>query len=377
MSQPTPVGTVADLLAWMDRFAPPDLAESWDNVGLLLGDPASRVERVMTCLTVTARTAAEAIERGAGAIVSHHPILFRGAKALRADRPETGFLLGLARAGVAVLSPHTSFDNTEGGINDGLARRFELTDVAPLRPRPPADWFKLVVFAPVAEREAILASAFEAGAGRLGEYAECSFTAEGVGTFRGSAAAHPTIGRAGGPREAVAEVRLELLCPGDRRRAVLAAVRAAHSYEEPAIDLIRIETTTPTARGAGRIGTLPRPEPLGEFSRRVGSLLPAPGLQFVGDPGRLVRRVAICCGAGDDFLPDAHRLKADLLVTGEARFHRALEAEGLGMGLIVAGHHATERPGVEDLASRLAAEFPWVEVWPSRTEADPLRSINP
>ena len=369
--------TVADLAAWMERFAPKRLAESWDNVGLLMGDPSSAVERVMTCLTVTAATAREAIDRQAGAIVSHHPIFFKATRTLRADRPGSGFLWQLARAGLAVLSPHTAFDNTIGGINDGLARRFEMGDVAPLRVQSASAWFKVIVFAPRADRTAILQAAFEAGAGGIGEYSECSFSAGGVGTFRGSARSNPTIGEAGGERESVRECRVEMLCPEDRRGPVLAAIRATHSYEEPAIDLIRVEPTWTATQGAGRIGALRRPEPLGSFAKRAAAILRAPGVQFVGDPDRPVRRVALCCGAGDEFVGDAHRQGADVLLTGETRYHQALEAESLGMGLIVAGHHATERPGVEDLADRVAAEFPHLEVWASRAERDPLRVVGP
>ena len=273
----------------------------------------------MTCLTVTSSTADEAIAGRAGAIVSHHPIFFKGTKNLRADRADTGYLWRLARAGVAVLSPHTSFDNTVNGINDGLARRFGLLDVVALRPSIGEDWYKLVVFAPRAERGQILGAACAAGAGELGEYTECSFTATGIGTFRGSPASHPTIGQAGGERESVRECRIELLCSGMRRASVLAAIRAVHSYEEPAIHLIRVEPTWPQTAGAGRVGRLPQPEPLGRFAARVARILQAPGTQFVGDSDRLVERVAICCGAGDDFLSDAERASADVFLTGETR----------------------------------------------------------
>ncbi len=126
--------TVHDVSQWLDRFAPTRLAESWDNVGLLWGDPGAEVTRVMTCLTVTNRTAMEAVHERAELIVSHHPVLFRAVKRVRADLPETGMLWTLARAGVAIASPHTAFDNTEGGINDGLAGRLGLIDVGPLRP---------------------------------------------------------------------------------------------------------------------------------------------------------------------------------------------------------------------------------------------------
>ena len=124
---------IADLAAWLEQFAPKALAESWDNVGLLWGDPRSEVARLMTCLTVTPETAREAIDDRASLIVGHHPILFRPIQKLRADAPETGMLWDLARAGISVASPHTAFDNTRGGINDGLARRLGVVDVEPLR----------------------------------------------------------------------------------------------------------------------------------------------------------------------------------------------------------------------------------------------------
>ena len=364
--------TVADLLAWLENFAPSRLAESWDNVGLLFGDPSTEIQKVMTCLTVTPRSADEAIAEGAQAIVSHHPVLFKATKTLRADRPETSYLWRLARAGVAILSPHTAFDNTVGGINDGLARRIGLVEVGPLRPAPPSTRFKVVVFAPEADRDAVLSAAFEAGAGRIGAYDQCSFGSIGQGTFFGAEGTNPTIGEAG-RREVVSEWRLEFVCPGDKLAAVLAAIREAHSYEEPAIDAYPLAAEVSTGPGSGRIGSLEREETLGEFARRVARLLDAPATQFVGDPARSVARVALCCGAGDDFLPDAVKLKADVLLTGEARFHRALEADAQGIGLVVVGHHATERPGVEDLAGLIGGAFPDLTAWASQAEVDPLR----
>ncbi len=364
--------TVADVTRWLDDFAPTRLAESWDNVGLLWGDPSTEVTRVMTCLTVTPRTALEAVHERAELIVSHHPILFRATQRVRADRPETGALWTLARAGISILSPHTSFDNTVGGINDGLAMRFGLQDVRPLRPGASPTSFKVVVFTPEADREAVLHAAFHAGAGRIGAYSECSFAIPGQGTFFGGAESNPTVGQAG-RRETVEELRLEIVCPGERLSAVLAAIRQAHSYEEPAIDVYPLQCG-PQGPGAGRVGRLPQAMTLRELSERVARTLASDGLQTVGDPHRPVASLAIVCGAGDDFLGDAVRAGAEALLTGEARFHRALEAEALGIGLIVAGHHATERPGVEDLARRIGDAFAHLTVWPSRREADPLWS---
>lgn len=365
--------TVADVAGWLESFAPSRLAESWDNVGLLWGDPGAVVERVMTCLTVTAETAAEAVRHRAELIVSHHPILFREAKRIRADLPATAPLWMLGRAGIAVASPHTAFDSARDGINQGLCRRLGLVDVAPIRPATPPAAFKVVVFTPEADREAVLAGAFEAGAGRIGDYAECSFAIPGTGTFLGGESTRPTIGQKG-RRESVAELRLEVICPADRLGPALAAIRARHSYEEPAIDVYPIQPTADDL-GAGRLGRLAEPRPLGALAADVARVLGQPSIQMAGDPGALVERVAVACGAADDFLGDAARLGADVLLTGEARFHRALEARALGIGLLLAGHHATERPGVEDLADRIAAAFPDLTVWPSRDERDPLRIV--
>ena len=151
----------------------------------------------MTCLTVTRVTAAEAVAEQADLIVSHHPVLFREVKRIRADLPATAPLWTLARAGIAIASPHTAFDSTAGGINDGLCRRLGLVDVAPLRPLAPPASYKIVVFTPEADREAVLAAAFAAGAGRIGAYTECSFATPGQGTFFGTDEANPAVGQKG------------------------------------------------------------------------------------------------------------------------------------------------------------------------------------
>ena len=365
--------TVREVAAWLEGFAPSRLAESWDNVGLLWGDPDAEVERVMTCLTVTRATAEEAVDEQANLIVSHHPVLFRGARQIRADLPATAPLWSLARGGIAILSPHTSFDSTSGGINDGLCRRLGLTDVAFLRPIATPGSYKIVVFTPESDREPVLAGAFEAGAGRIGTYEECSFALAGQGTFFGTEGANPTVGQKG-RRETVDELRLEIVCPGVRLSAVLAAIRARHSYEEPAIDVYPLHEPA-LGSGSGRIGHFLEPRSLEEFAVFVSRSLGHIPVQRVGDPRRMIRHVAVACGAGDDFVVDAARAGADVLLTGEARFHRALEAESMGMGLVLAGHYGTERPGVEELAQRIALAFPDLTVWPSQQERDPLKLV--
>ena len=374
-----------DLTAWLENFAPRKYAESWDNVGLLAGDPQAEAQRVMTCLTVTPESCAEAVAEKVDLLVSHHPILFRPVQHLRADRSETELVWKLSRAGVAVYSPHTAFDNTQGGINDWLANALHLTDVAPLTPFKAESFFKVTVFCPHGDREPVLAAAFAAGAGRIGNYSECSFSARGEGTFHGGEGANPSVGQAG-RRETVQEWRIELRVPEAKLREVLLAIRGSHSYEEPGIDVYPLHAES-LEQGVGRVGRLPSVLSLTELAEKLAGPTGAGTIQCVGNMESRVQRVALVCGAGDSFIGQARAVGADVLVTGEARFHQALEARALGLALLAVGHHQSERPAVEMLANRLQAAFPGLRVWPSRLESDPLqywsrkqqqeRSINP
>lgn len=365
--------TVASVVEFLDRFAPRDLAAEWDNVGLLLGESSALVERVMTCLTVTPESATEAIAERANLIVTHHPILFRGVKRLTDGTAEGRMLLGLIRAGVAVYSPHTAFDNTRGGINELLARRLALTEVVPLRHSAECGQMKVVVFVPDKDLNRVADALFAAGAGHIGEYRECSFRLAGIGTFFGSDAANPTIGQKG-RREEVSEWRLEAVCPANCVEEVVAAIRRAHSYEEPAFDIYPLHAP-PSERGEGRLGLLPRSQPLGEVANAAKTALQAGAVQVIGDLQHPVQRIAIACGAGGEMLRDAVRARADVLLSGEMRFHDYLHARAEGLALILTGHYASERCGVEDLAERLRSQFPQLHVWASEREADPVQWI--
>lgn len=362
--------TVAAVCAALDQFAPPGLAADWDNVGLLLGDGTAEVRRLVTCLTVTPPVVAEALAEKSDLIVTHHPVLFRPAKRLSTATAEGRLLWPLARAGVAVYSPHTAFDNTAGGINDSLARKLGLTGVTPLRRRDAERQCKVVVFVPDADLGKVSDAMFAAGAGVIGQYEQCSFRLAGTGTFFGTEATNPTVG-AKGRREDVSEWRLEVVCPEAALAGVVSAMRSAHSYEEPAFDVYPLRPL-PSPAGEGRVGSLPAAVPLKELAATVRRELSAGATQVVGDLDRPVRRIAIACGAAGEFLADAVKAKADVFLTGEMRFHDYLSAQAQGVGLVLPGHYATERPAVEELAARLAGEFPDVTAWASKREADPV-----
>lgn len=364
--------TVAEIAAALEAFAPTQTAADWDNVGLLLGDPADRVDRLMTCLTVTPDVVEEAVAERVNLIVSHHPILFRGAKQLTAGRGDGRVVLPLARAGVAVYSPHTAFDNCAGGINDILCRRLGIQNAVPLRPREGPREFKLAVYVPEKDLAAVSDALFGAGAGVIGKYEQCSFRLAGKGTFFGTDETNPAVGQKG-RREEVDEWRLEVVLPEAKVAGAVRAMRQAHSYEEPAFDVYQLKAGL--TGGEGRVGELAGAVPLGDLARRAKAALAAASVQVVGDLSAPVRRVAVACGAAGEFLSDSIRSKADVFVTGEFRFHDALTARTAGVGVIVPGHYATERPAVEELAAKLAADWPGLTAWPSRRERDPLGVI--
>jgi dinuclear metal center YbgI/SA1388 family protein len=361
---------IKNVTDFLEQFAPLSLAAAWDNVGLLLGDDSLPLRGIMTCLTLTPEAAREAIDTGANLIVTHHPILFHSIKRLTAGTTEGRMLLELARAGAAVYSPHTAFDDCAGGINDMIAQRLGLADCKPVQDQDGPRQFKIVVFVPDQDLAKVADALFAAGAGHIGQYSQCSFRLAGTGTFFGSDAAHPVVGEKG-RREEVSEWRLEAVCPEASLTGALGAMRRAHSYEEPACDVYPLRAETNRA-GIGRLVELPQPTSLEAFGRDVKTALAANSVQMVGDPNRLVRRVAIVCGAGGDFGDAAVAKKADVLLTGEARFHQVLAAKNQGLALLLPGHYATERCGVEELAKLLKIQFASIPVWPSRVEADPF-----
>jgi dinuclear metal center YbgI/SA1388 family protein len=291
-------------------------------------------------------------------------------KRLTTGTAEGRAVLALARAGVAVYSPHTAFDNARDGINDRLAVKIGLTDVRPLRQREARSSCKIVVFVPENDLAKVSDAMFAAGAGVIGEYRECSFRLAGTGTFHGSDAANPTVGQKG-RREEVSEWRLEVVCPSSSVDAVVTAMRRAHSYEEPAFDVYSLRPGR-SPLGEGRIGRLASATTLRALAQSVKGKLHSGPVQVVGDLERRVQSVAIACGAAGEFLADAARAAADAFLTGEMRFHDYLAAQAQGVSLLLPGHYATERFAVEEIADWLRGRWDGVEVSASRGETDPV-----
>ncbi len=363
---------VADLVRVMEEIAPTRFAESWDNVGLLVGALDAPLSRVLLTIDCTGEVFEEARRERCDAIVSYHPPIFA---------PQKRFVAGsvafeAARHGIAIYSPHTALDVAEGGTNDVLADAAGMSDRAPLRSIAPEDApqdkrLKLVTFVPREHVEAVSAALFASGAGTIGRYTSCSFRTPGTGTFFGEAGTHPAVGQSGRLEEA-AEVRLEMVLPVATVSAAVRALRAAHPYEEPAFDLVRLAAAPPaTGRGLGRLGAV-EPATVSVLADRIKRALGLGHVLVAGPLERRVSRVAVCAGSGGEFVGDAVGSGAELLLTGELRHHDVLRAVAHGLAVVCTLHSASERAALPALEGRLTARLPGLTALLSHTDREPL-----
>ncbi|AQT79647.1 Nif3-like dinuclear metal center hexameric protein [Mycolicibacterium litorale] len=348
---------LAEVIAVLDAAYPPGLAQSWDSVGLVCGDPDDVVESVTVAVDATAEVAAT-VDPG-GLLLAHHPLLLRGVDTVAANTPKGALIHRLIRAGSALFTAHTNADSANPGVSDALADTLGLTVEGVLDPltRGP-DTDKWVIFVPTGHADAVRAAAFAAGAGHIGDYAQCSWSVAGTGQFLPLDGSSPTIGTPGSV-EQVSEDRVEVVAPARLRADVLAAVRAAHPYQEPALDVLPL-APLPADVGIGRIGTLPRPVRLGDFVEQVRGSLPQTswGVRAAGDPDAPVSRVAVCGGAGDSLLASVARAGVDVYVTADLRHHPADEhRRASGVALVDVAHWASEYPWCAQAAALLRDHF--------------------
>ena len=366
--------TVADIRAIVEEAYPPHLAESWDKVGLICGDPADQVHKVAFALDCTQEVAERAVEAGAQMLVVHHPLLLFGTHTVAADTPKGRIIHTLIRHGVALMAAHTNADSARPGVNDRLAELLGVTPGRPLEPKNTSTVDKWGVMVPPDHIDEVKAAVFAAGAGAIGDYRECAFEWSGQGQFRPVDGANPALGQVGSVFTGT-ETRVEFVAATGRRHAIMVALREAHPYEEVAFDVVELESTEDlsTACGLGRIGDLPEPMRFADFVQRVADRLPATewGVRAAGDPERMVQRVAVSSGAGDSHLAAAKALGADVFVTSDLRHHPVDEAlRDSGPAIIDTAHWASEFPWCEQAAEVVAREAS-VEVEVLNIRTDP------
>jgi dinuclear metal center YbgI/SA1388 family protein len=338
-----PMPSLKDVVDLLHSWYPPATADDWDAVGLVHGDPAAPVAKVMFAVDPAPEVALEAAEWGADLLVVHHPLFLKPVHGFAATTPKGRTLATLVGAGCALLTAHTNADQAVGGVSEALARALGLTGLSPLLPRAYDALDKLTVFVPAGDADRLREALAAAGAGRIGDYEAASFTTPGEGRFRPLEGASPAIGEVGS-LEVVEEVRVEVVLPRHLRSAVVAAMLEVHPYEEPAYDVVELARAAVPATGSGRIGDV-TPTTLREFAATVAGALPetAHGVRVAGDPDRPVRRVAVCGGAGDFLLDTVLRSDADVYLTSDLRHHPAAEfREQDGPALVDVAHWAAE-----------------------------------
>jgi dinuclear metal center YbgI/SA1388 family protein len=370
---------VETVAAALDRIAPLRHAAEWDNVGLLVGMPQWSAQHVLLTIDLTEPVLEEAIASNISMIVAYHPPIFHAIKSLNDATPASRIALRTANAGIAVFSPHTALDAASGGVNDWLAQGLGTGEVYALEPAedlPPSEQCKIVTHVPQESVEAVRDSLASSGAGRIGLYEYCSFELHGRGTFVGGEGTNPAVGESG-RLHYVEEVRLEMVCPRSALASAVLALKQAHPYEEPPIEIHPLLARPQRHAGLGRrvrldSGTTLKPllkglkQHLGRSELRVALGYEAPDAY---------QTIGLCAGAGGSLLPAALAEGCQMFVTGEMTHHDVLSAQAANCTVVLAGHTNTERGYLKLLCKRLQSEVQGIEVRISEVDDDPLRSM--
>ena len=364
---------IREIAEQIEKIVPLKLAQDWDNVGLLIGNPGRRVKNILLTIDITADVVAEAKKLKTDLIISYHPVIWDGLKTITSEGPNS-VVFNLISSGIAVFSIHTALDSAIGGVNDGLADIVGITDAKPLGDYvadPAGDNYKLVVFIPVKSLAKVSNAVFAAGAGNIGNYSHCGFQSEGTGSFLPHAGAKPAIGKKG-KLEKVPEIRFEAIVPGEKLDACIAAMKKAHPYEMPAFDCFKLYRTG-SKLGLGRIGKLKTPTQLSTIIARIKKHTGAKAFGIVGKENRLVKQAAVCAGSCGKIINSVIAAKADLYLTGELKHHQALAAQEAGLTCICLSHTVSERFILKKFAGQLKKQVKEATIKISKKDADPFK----
>jgi dinuclear metal center YbgI/SA1388 family protein len=359
----------SEIIAIIESFAPPVYQESYDNSGLQVGKPDTDVTGALLTLDITEAVIEEAVAKGCNMIVAHHPIIFSGLKQL-SGRTYVERVVELAiRKDVILYAAHTNLDNVRAGVNAIIAEKLGLRQTAILQMMR-ATLRKLYTYVPLNAADKVRDALFAAGAGDIGKYQECSFNTPGAGTFRPGQDADPAIGTAGGPREWVDEVRIEVLVQQHNEARVLKALFEAHPYEEVAFEIVPLQNASQEL-GSGMTGFLPEPMEEYAFLSYLKSAMNTACIRHTPLRGKPIQKVALCGGAGSFLLKEALAAGADIFITGDYKYHQFFDADGR---IVIAdiGHWESEQYTPELLRRIIAQKMPTFALLLSETQTNPV-----
>ena len=353
----------------MEQLAPLPYQESYDNAGLIVGDPSAEITGVLVTLDATEAVIDEAIAKGCNVVVAHHPIVFKGLKKLNGQNYVERAVVKAIKNDVALYAAHTNLDNVAGGVNYKIAERLGLQNVQILAPKTGV-LTKLVSFVPVADTQRVLDALHAAGAGQIGKYSHCSFRVEGTGAYQPGLTANPVLGQIGEYHQE-AEHRIEVIFPTHQQGQLLRALQQAHPYEEVAYYLTPVANANQDV-GSGAVGNLPElldgPAWLAYLKEKMKLSL----IRHTRLPDRAISRVAVCGGVGSFLLPDAIRAGADVFVTADYKYHEFFDADGR-ISICDIGHYESEVFTKDLIQQHLAKKFATFAVILSETNTNPVR----
>jgi dinuclear metal center YbgI/SA1388 family protein len=335
------------------ELAPWDLAESWDQVGLQVGNENNIIHKILVSLDYNQQTLEEGLDLKVDGFIVHHPLIFKPIKQLTNKTEIERLLIALIKHDLFLIAAHTNVDKAREGLNQYLAELLNLENIKPLNLAETVS-YKVVVFSPESYVEPLRKAMSRAGAGIIGDYRQCSFESPGTGVFMPESNARPFTGTPG-VLERTSEIRLEMVAEKRCLSDIIKAIIENHPYQEPAFDIFPL--ANPSLHGLGRIGDLKQSVSLEEFCRLIKKKLSCKDLRVAGDLSRPVKRVALCSGSGGNLLFNAINAQADLYLTGELDYHDFYAARGSGLAVIAAGHWGTEHCFADLITNHLNAYF--------------------
>ena len=368
--------TVNDIIGAMNTIAPSHLAESWDNVGLQVGDPKWKVRRVWMALDPLPEVIQSAAEQKIDLIITHHPLLLDQLSCVDLSNPVGKIIADAIQHKIAIFASHTNLDKVTGGINDIIANILDLKDINAIVPDNNSNpSVKLVIFTPLSHKKTVLNALFEKNAGVIGHYSKCSFSSDGIGTFQADKAAKPYIGKKD-KLEQVDECRIETIVPLRDVYKIIRHVQECHPYETMAYDIYPLKERSSNI-GIGRTGFLNNPMLLKDLANKIVKVLNIPYVRMIGDPEMMINQLALCSGSGGSLLKTVFSLGVQAYVTGDLKYHDARDIEARKMGAIDVEHFETEHIFIEHLIPRLKAYCDsknWsVEILPCPIEKSPFQ----
>ncbi len=353
LSKQRSMHTIQDITNHIEELCPLQYAESFDNVGLLVGDPSTKITGVLVTLDCLETIVDEAIEKKCNLIVAFHPIVFSGLKKLNGTNYVERVVIKAIKNDIAIYAMHTALDNMFDGVNGMICDRLKLTNRTILIPQKNT-LKKLLVYVPVKHATALRKSLFESGAGSIGNYDNCSFNIEGKGTYRGNEDSNPTIGNIG-ENHSENEIGISVVFEKHKQSKIVKAMFANHPYEEVAYELSTLENNIQTI-GMGMVGEFETAMSEDAFLLHLKKQFKSPCIKHSKKTGKLIKRVAVLGGAGSFAIDNAIRAGADAYVSADFKYHEFYKAENQ---IIIAdiGHYESEQYTKNLLVEFLTKKF--------------------